>query len=76
MRKLYWIPAFAGMTIYGFPECLVLWARLELSALPGKLERNRGGEAMNRAKSRVLWARIRPGLGPDESDSSDFFTKS
>ena len=46
--------------IYGFPECLVLWARLELSALPGKLERNRGGEAMNRGKSRVLWARISP----------------
>jgi hypothetical protein len=29
-------------------------------ALPGKFERNRGGEAMKRAKSRVLWARISP----------------
>ena len=29
-------------------------------ALPGKFERNRGGEAMNRAKGRVLWARISP----------------
>jgi len=36
--------------IYGFPEYLVLWARLGLSALPGKLERNRGGEATNRAE--------------------------
>ena len=39
---------------------MVLWARLELSALNGKLEKNRGGEAMNLAKSRVPWARIRP----------------
>ena len=46
--------------IYGFPEYLVLWAKLELSALPGKHERNRGGEAMNRGKSRVLWARMSP----------------
>ena len=29
-------------------------------ALPGKFERNRGGETMNWAKSRVLWARISP----------------
>ena len=30
-------------TVYGFPEYLVLLAKLELLALPGKLERNRGG---------------------------------
>jgi hypothetical protein len=45
---------------YVFPEYLALWARSEPLALPGKFERNRGGEAMNRAKSRVLWARISP----------------
>ena len=54
------------MRFYGFLEYLVLWAGLELSALSGKLERNRGGEAMNRTN---------PGpMDPDSSDSSDFFT--
>ena len=57
---LWCINSGAGRLFYGFPEYLVLWARLELSAMPGKLERNRGGEAMNRTKSRVLWVRISP----------------
>ena len=46
------------MYVYGFPEYLVLWTRLELSALPGKLERNRGGEAMNRAEKLGPMGRI------------------
>jgi len=41
-----------------FPANRALWARLEVWALPGKLLRNRCGEAMNRAESRALWARI------------------
>ena len=43
-----------------FPAYLALWARSEPLALPGKFERKRGGKAMNRVKSRVLWARINP----------------
>jgi hypothetical protein len=47
-------------TLHAFPGNLALWARSEPMALPGRLKRNRGGDAMNRAKSRVPWARISP----------------
>ena len=48
------------LPVYGFPEYLALWARLKLMALPGKLERNRSDEVMNREKSWALWALISP----------------
>ena len=49
-----------GYVVDVFLAYLALWAGSEPLALPGKFERNRGGTAMNRVKSRVLLARIYP----------------